>query len=352
MSFATNNVDLTEYEYMSKINVNCTEYKGYVKVEVPAEYNTEKNINSYFEGSNTHFIDKGYKITNYYPLNNWYVETVDTKLVGEIEKIYDRNLNTYMLFNGTSTKFTFNNPKTLKVDKIAIHAKDSNIKDINLYTKNGESISFLLRKNNFDYELFFDKSYNINEIDFRIFFDNLLKLSEISFYEKKESQENDYLYFYVNNNCKDEFKFYFGEFGKNYATYNTRANIPVEFNVSIVNNPNTLYNVDFDNDTINNYNDNCLNVANKDQKDINYNKIGDACEDSDGDSIVDAMDNCVNKYNRDQLDNDEDGIGNVCDKEDDRFFEKNIVIVYIFAGLIAAAFIAFSVKIMMKDNKK
>lgn len=58
---------------------------------------------------------------------------------------------------------------------------------------------------------------------------------------------------------------------------------------------------DFDNDTIINENDNCLNVYN-----INQNN-------SDNDSFGDLCDNCPFITNQDQLDSDSDGIGDLCE---------------------------------------
>jgi len=71
---------------------------------------------------------------------------------------------------------------------------------------------------------------------------------------------------------------------------------------------------DNDGDGIKNLYDNCRNVSNRNQEDINTNGIGDACEfDSDGDSIPDEIDNCRNFPNIGQVDSDGDGIWNSCD---------------------------------------
>lgn len=71
---------------------------------------------------------------------------------------------------------------------------------------------------------------------------------------------------------------------------------------------------DSDNDGIKNLYDNCRDVKNSNQKDINQNNIWDACEfDSDNDSIPDEIDNCRNTANANQLDDDNDNIWNACD---------------------------------------
>lgn len=76
----------------------------------------------------------------------------------------------------------------------------------------------------------------------------------------------------------------------------------------------TLKILDSDEDGIMDAVDNCKTLRNSTQRDINQNKIGDACEfDSDGDTIYDEIDNCRNTKNTDQSDSDSDMIGNACD---------------------------------------
>jgi hypothetical protein len=64
--------------------------------------------------------------------------------------------------------------------------------------------------------------------------------------------------------------------------------------------------------------DNCAMTPNEDQRDVDDDGRGDACdeddatdEDADGVSAVD--DNCPDVANEDQLDADQDGIGDACD---------------------------------------
>ena len=110
--------------------------------------------------------------------------------------------------------------------------------------------------------------------------------------------------------------------------------------------PLTLQTSDDDNDGIYNTLDNCPNIFNPYQYDLDNDNIGDACDnDGDGDGVdnsidVDdtnpllaidpdndlidssgilnyAQDNCPNTSNPNQLDLDEDGIGDVCDNDKD-----------------------------------
>ncbi|MDQ3678473.1 MAG: PxKF domain-containing protein [Actinomycetota bacterium] len=80
----------------------------------------------------------------------------------------------------------------------------------------------------------------------------------------------------------------------------------------------TVGTVDGDGDGISDSSDNCPNVSNADQSDIDDDGIGDVCDsDRDGDGDANGNDNCPNVSNADQADLDGDGIGDVCDPDRD-----------------------------------
>ena len=339
--------EVNEYEYFSDIKVHCEEYKGYVKFELPNQYFSSKTPNSYMEIE--HYIEKNIGGGSYNKQSNWFVKQIENQPVTNVEKIFDNNHNTYLVSQDSeSIEFTFENPNIQSIEKVSIDLRDSSIKSISLYNNN-EKVDFVENINNFHYEIFFNNPINSDSLRFVLEYDDIIKIKEVSFFNYQNYNDKSFVYFYVDNNCDKNFRFYFGEYGENNARTGSK-NLPVEFDITINSYKNSLYEEDFDEDSIKNNDDNCLYISNTDQKDINYNNIGDACEDDDRDGVKNAIDNCPDKYNRDQLDGDDDGIGNVCDSVDGRFLEQNKYLVFIFAAIIAIIFIIVSIILMRKKD--
>ncbi len=100
--------------------------------------------------------------------------------------------------------------------------------------------------------------------------------------------------------------------------------------------------------------DNCVNVANADQKDVDSNGRGDACDDFDSDGVINQVDNCVDQPNRGQQDIDNDGKGDTCDGEESRLTEKYPVIVWmaiVFAILVFVALFSLAIRSIRKQQE-
>jgi subtilisin family serine protease len=77
-------------------------------------------------------------------------------------------------------------------------------------------------------------------------------------------------------------------------------------------------NNDRDNDGIVDSQDNCPDTYNSNQKNLDSDNMGDACDpDDDNDGDPDGNDNCKTTYNPNQIDWDDDGKGDACDPDDD-----------------------------------
>jgi len=118
--------------------------------------------------------------------------------------------------------------------------------------------------------------------------------------------------------------------------------------------PNPSYvRADVDKDGIPDTLDNCVNVANPLQEDVDRNGRGDACDDFDRDGRINSKDNCPNDPNRDQKDKDSDGIGDVCDKEESRITERFPWIPWLgigFAVLVLVVLFSMTMRSMRSSN--
>jgi hypothetical protein len=107
---------------------------------------------------------------------------------------------------------------------------------------------------------------------------------------------------------------------------------------------------DSDNDGIQWYLDNCIDISNANQADDDNNWVWNVCEDSDYDKVIFSNDNCPYKYNPNQWDIDKDGIWDVCDESDERFMESNKTF-FIILLLVIVWLFWFGIFSMMKKLK-
>lgn len=102
---------------------------------------------------------------------------------------------------------------------------------------------------------------------------------------------------------------------------------------------------DTDDDGVPDALDNCPNVANPDQSDIDGNRAGDLCDDFDRDGVLNVEDNCPSDPNAWQEDVDADGIGDACDGEESRITERHGWIPWV--GMGVAALVLVTLLILM-----
>lgn len=122
---------------------------------------------------------------------------------------------------------------------------------------------------------------------------------------------------------------------------------------------NQLYQpADTDADGIVNLEDNCPDISNPDQEDVNQNGVGDVCDDFDADGVLNSTDNCSDVPNRTQLDTDGDGIGDECDLEESRLTEKYTWIpwmAFAFAGVVLLGMMGYlftrKPSVALEENK-
>jgi hypothetical protein len=108
---------------------------------------------------------------------------------------------------------------------------------------------------------------------------------------------------------------------------------------------------DDDDDGIANYRDNCVNVFNSEQIDVNENGRGDACDDYDKDRILNINDNCPEHANSNQRDTDGDNIGDECDDEESRITEKNPWIPWVAMGFVGIVVFGLMIHALSKDKE-
>lgn len=112
----------------------------------------------------------------------------------------------------------------------------------------------------------------------------------------------------------------------------------------------TYTQADVDDDGVIDIRDNCVQMANADQLDVDRNGRGDVCDDFDRDGISQIQDNCPNLANLNQIDTDGDGIGDACDTEESRFTEKYPWVPW--AGMGIAALVLGALFVLMAAAPK
>lgn len=160
----------------------------------------------------------------------------------------------------------------------------------------------------------------------RLSYTQPLRITELRFNQEDNIRNVNYLRFLAQPDRS--YNIYFDSEKYIYIPFaGELGNIANTQDVKVMNLDNVYESLDYrpqdsDGDGILDINDNCPYIPNTDQKDLNLNWIGDACEDFDVDGIMNDKDNCPNVANYNQADTDGDGIGDVCDPMDNRITEQ------------------------------
>ena len=184
-----------------------------------------------------------------------------------------------------------------------------------------------------------------------------LRISKIHFDDTSNAYTKQYLRFLALPG--KSYKIYANpEYTPNtYVTYEESPNLSSSEGVKrtgffqLLDNPAFVYS-DTDGDGIPNVTDNCVNVANPDQADVDQNGRGDACDDFDRDGIINSIDNCRDVPNYDQKDTDGDKIGDACDPDESRFTEKYPWIVWAGIGFSSVVFLSLLFVVGNKIRKQ
>lgn len=299
-SFAvSNNIALECFRYKTQIS-SSKDWDIPVYFQVPySDIYAEQNWNMLSVIS----IDAAYK---YIPFT--------TNIVQENENwFYDNRYSFWDIDSDINRELTLSFERVIQNNSFALSARFDTQYYRPLYyiSEDWENYSLVLKDDISDFDITnirikFEPSW---ELPVR----EIIKISDLSMlhldssYQISPVSQNSDLYIYAWNSCwwnKPNIK------GTSSYSSDIRFVLPSFF-------WNSLYSInkqDSDSDGISDLNDNCINIPNRNQEDINSNLIGDACEfDSDSDGISDSVDNCRNIPNPLQFDDDKDTIWNSCD---------------------------------------
>lgn len=132
------------------------------------------------------------------------------------------------------------------------------------------------------------------------------------------------------------YRLYYNGFGilKNIFDYNLAKEANVKnINIKSYDINNAYREMDEDSDNIVDRIDNCPNISNTDQLDIDGDGRGDACDDYDFDGVPNNIDNCPEISNSDQRNEDNDNKGDVCDDGESRLSEKYKWVQWVVLGI-------------------
>ncbi|MFT4304757.1 MAG: hypothetical protein ACMXX8_01570 [Candidatus Woesearchaeota archaeon] len=210
--FNLSNASIIEhYEYISEIKIDCENYEGFTKIELPEEFFLYDNVKTYMETE--YYIFQRSKNIDFKKQNNWFVNNIPNYEIEDVEKIYDNNLNTQFI-GDNELGFLFENINYKKINLIKINLKDSLLNEIKLFDENNNEININYFREGFVYNIELDE--NLNKIKFSLNSEQIIKINQINFYEKRITPSKNDLYLKIND-CNSIYNFYFGNYGKDHT---------------------------------------------------------------------------------------------------------------------------------------
>jgi hypothetical protein len=303
--------------------------------------------------------------------NNKYVETQETvysdpqyQPIARITSVTNTIEQGYMNDNSSSTYTDLLANKSNTSSTLIIEPKyNRNINGLEIVFDNiSNKFDNLILKNTNNQSII--ASGNSNKIDFAqinpvrmeltIIHSQNIRINEIKLIEVSPEPSGEYISFLAYPDT--EYSFYSSlptndsRSINNYTIYSDAIEVEGQLG-NKTNNP-IFAEKDTDKDGIPDGKDNCVEVANKDQKDLDKNSRGDDCEDKDGDGVYDGIDNCPFAPNSDQADIDNDKKGDVCDKTDNRYLANNQWILWVGIGVTILGFLGSTIFLLNKKDIK
>ena len=194
---------------------------------------------------------------------------------------------------------------------------------------------------------------------FELEYSQLLRITDIRFIESAKNKIPYHALRFLAYPEKEYVIYFNPDRATNIPVVGERPNLYSNDNIlkiaTKMNGTSSLYvKADFDQDGVVDELDNCVNIANEDQKDDDGNMRGDACDDFDRDGVVNAKDNCFEITNANQKDVDADNLGDVCDDEEGRVTERLPWLPWVGIGLallVVVGLFILSAHSMMKKKE-
>ena len=115
--------NVSSYDYKMTLDAVCSEYEGYVKFEFPGEFSEIESPSVYSEDEL--FVDDEIGGRFWDKNRDWFVNFLAGYDVREIEAVFDGDYDSDLVLRESGVGLVFQNPLSVKVDKIIIDTTQS-----------------------------------------------------------------------------------------------------------------------------------------------------------------------------------------------------------------------------------